>query len=245
VYPLKSRDEIGSAFGSFKLFVEKQTGETIRCVRTDNAKEYIGGEFCKLVREHGIKHETSVARCPQQNGISERMNRTLMEMTRCMLDESGLPDSVWVEALQTANYIRNRCVSRAIPGMCPFEVFWGVKPTVSNNNRRIFVSRNVRFLEDDSDEDATLEEEDEEEAAGPSTRSTPTRVNPPRLCKQSRSVYKRKQSPQSEPEEKKHHYSPDRGEQLTAPTFQIGGPVEIKTPKSFQEATEGEFQAPW
>lgn len=76
VYPLKSRDEIASAFDEYKRFVKKQTGHLIKEVRTDNAAEYVGGEFAGIIKAAGNRHQTSVARCPQQNGISERMNRT-------------------------------------------------------------------------------------------------------------------------------------------------------------------------
>lgn len=132
VYPLKSRDEIGEAFGQYKVFVENQCGKHIKSVRTDNAAEYKGGEFARIIKSSGILHETSVAHCPQQNGIAERMNRTLMEMTRCMLYEAGFPDNLWVEALQTASYIRNRCESRADTSASPFESFWGIKPSVQH-----------------------------------------------------------------------------------------------------------------
>lgn len=132
VYPLKSRDEIGEAFGQYKSFVENQCGKHIKSVRTDNAAEYKGGEFARIIKSSGILHETSVAHCPQQNGIAERMNRTLMEMTRCMLYEAGFPDNLWVEALQTASYIRNRCESRADISASPFELFWGIKPSVQH-----------------------------------------------------------------------------------------------------------------
>lgn len=132
VVPLRARSEIGDAFADYKAFVEKQTGRLIKSVRTDNAAEYVGGVFAKIVRESGIMHQTSVARCPQQNGIAERKNRTLVEMARCMLNESGLPDSVWVEAIQTANYIRNRCDTSALNNVTPFEAFWGIKPSVSH-----------------------------------------------------------------------------------------------------------------
>lgn len=59
------------------------------------------------------------------------MNRTLVEMTRCLLDDAKLPDKLWVEALQTAVYIRNRCETRAVE-KTPFEMFWGIKPNLQH-----------------------------------------------------------------------------------------------------------------
>lgn len=131
VYVLKSKDGVASAFANYKTFVENQTGRKIKCVRTDNAPEYVGGEFAKILQESGIMHQRSVAFSPQQNGIAERMNRTLVEMTRCMLDDAGLPDKWWAEALQTAVYIRNRVESRAVNNTS-FETFWGIKPNMKH-----------------------------------------------------------------------------------------------------------------
>lgn len=132
VYPIKTKCEIGRVFAEYKNFVEKQTGQKILCVRTDNAAEYMGGEFAKLIKSSGIKHETTIPHYPHQNGRAERCNRTLMDMTRCMLDESKSPYSLWAEALQTAAYTRNRCGTRCLNGRTPFEEFWGIKPNIQH-----------------------------------------------------------------------------------------------------------------
>lgn len=131
VYPLNNKSDIGEVFAEYKRFVENQADRKIKCVRTDNAPEYVGGKFGQVVKEAGILHQKSTAYCPQQNGLAERMNRTLVEMVRCMLNESGLPDKLWVEALQTAVYLRNRCETRVL-GMSPFEAFWNIKPNIQH-----------------------------------------------------------------------------------------------------------------
>lgn len=131
VYGLKTKDGVVAAFMDYKNFVEKQCDRKIKCIRTDNAPEYVGGDFAKILKEAGTMHQRSVAYCPQQNGIAERMNRTLVEMTRCMLDEGRVSNNMWMEALQTACYIRNRCESRAV-GKSPFEIFWGIKPNMQH-----------------------------------------------------------------------------------------------------------------
>lgn len=59
VYPLKSRDGAAAAFGDYKTFVENQSGRKIKCVRTDNAPEYVGGEFARIVKESGTLHQRS------------------------------------------------------------------------------------------------------------------------------------------------------------------------------------------
>lgn len=145
IYLLKSRDRVGSVFEQYKRFVENQWNRKIKCVRPDRAKEYVCGVFARIVNESGIHHQTSVASCPQQNGISERMNRTLVEMARSMLKEASLPETIWLEALQTANYLRNRCETRSLQeDITPFEAFWGIKPNLQH--LRVFGCRAVALM---------------------------------------------------------------------------------------------------
>ena len=74
----------------------------------------------------GIRHELTVPKSPQQNGVAERLNRTLVETTRSMLAGSGLPQKLWAETLSTAVYLRNRSPTKAVDRMTPFEAFHGV-----------------------------------------------------------------------------------------------------------------------
>lgn len=73
---------------------------------------------------------------PQQNGVAERKNRTLVEATRCLLIQLGLPPSFWAEAISTANYVKNRCISRSIEGSTPYELW----------NDRLPVIRHVKIF---------------------------------------------------------------------------------------------------
>ena len=132
VYPMKSREEIGEVFKEFKTFVENQTGKRIKRVRSDNAAEYKGGVFASELKRCGILHETTVPHCPAQNGIAERVNLTLINMVKCMLEDANLPKKFWVEALHTACYLRNRSATSALDKATPFEVFWGVKPNLQH-----------------------------------------------------------------------------------------------------------------
>ncbi|XP_074277336.1 uncharacterized protein LOC141600974 [Silene latifolia] len=83
-------------------------------------------------REHGIDHNFSAPRTPQQNGVVERMNRTLEDMTRSMLLCSELPRNFWAEAVNTACYIRNRVAIRSIHKKTPYELLYGRKPNISH-----------------------------------------------------------------------------------------------------------------
>lgn len=294
VYALHSRDEIGDAFEQYKTFVEKQRGRPIKSVRTDNAAEYVGGKFARIVKEAGMVHQFSVARCKQQNGIAERKNRVLTDMVRCLLSDAGLPDSLWEEALQTANYIRNRCETKSLKDVSPFEAFWEIKPNLSHlrvfgckvvsldkrpnrgkweergilcrlvgyssnkkgyrlldQNNRVFVNRNVRFLEEgDSKESDEFEIDQSDEV---NKKEAPVlRVNPPRACKKQASQPKLvpvKVQPESPPEAT---VVDDKIEEasvqvnLDAPTFKIGG-VEsyVHQPTSYKDAASGPWSKQW
>ncbi|KRY44405.1 Retrovirus-related Pol polyprotein from transposon TNT 1-94 [Trichinella britovi] len=126
-YFLKNRNEVVDAFMDFKSHAENQTGNKIKTLRSDNATEYCSEKFQKFLRVNGIRHETSVQYTPQQNGVPERKNRTLLDMARCMLLESKLSLNFWAEAISTACYIRNRCPSRSLNGEIPLTLWNGRK----------------------------------------------------------------------------------------------------------------------
>lgn len=136
---LKTRNEVKNAFIKFKALEENQTKCKIKILRTDNGLEYCGPEFTKQLEEAGIRRERTTAYTPQQNGTAETMNRTLVEMARCLLLQSNLPLSFWTEAIATAAYIRNRSLAKSLNEMTPFEVKIGTKPDVSNF--KIFVCK--------------------------------------------------------------------------------------------------------
>ncbi|KAK3894704.1 hypothetical protein Pcinc_001550 [Petrolisthes cinctipes] len=94
-------------------------------------------EFCEAcVKDEGIRHEYTIPKTPEQNGVSERMNRTLVEQIRAMLIDSGLPHRFWAEALSTACYLNNRSPARALKGKTPCQALMGKKPTV--HHLRVF-----------------------------------------------------------------------------------------------------------
>jgi transposase InsO family protein len=84
--------------------VENQLGKRIKCLRSDNGTEYLCNEFESYLEKYGIKHEMTMAYTPEQNGVPERRNRTLVEMARCMMIQSQLSPSFWAKAISTANY---------------------------------------------------------------------------------------------------------------------------------------------
>ncbi|CAK9796277.1 Retrovirus-related Pol polyprotein from transposon TNT 1-94 [Anthophora plagiata] len=127
---LRNRSEVLSAFKNYKRRVENETGRKIKILRTDNAKEYLSNSFRNFLEEEGVSRQLSVEHTPQQNGVAERVNRTLVEMARCMKLQANLPDSLWGELINTATYIRNRCATKSLNAKTPFEVWNGRKPYV-------------------------------------------------------------------------------------------------------------------
>lgn len=131
-YFMKNKSDVFNIFKSFKTLVEKETGKVIKIFRTDNGGEYCSSEFERFLKENGIKHETSVPVNPEQNGVAERLNRTLVESVRTLLADSKLEKSFWAEALNTATYIKNRSATSTLNNMTPFEAFKGKKPSVAH-----------------------------------------------------------------------------------------------------------------
>src|ERR1700690_3690974 len=88
---MKHKDEAFEKFKSFKALVENESDHRIKCLRSARGGEFTSAEFFDFCEEHGIRREFSAARTPQRNGVVERMNRTIQQMARAMLDEYGTP----------------------------------------------------------------------------------------------------------------------------------------------------------
>ncbi|KAH9651061.1 hypothetical protein KPL70_026606 [Citrus sinensis] len=136
IYILKTKDQALEKFKVCKSLVENQSGFKLKCLRTDNGLEFCSKVFEEYCQKHGIKRHKTVRFTPQQNGLAERMNRTLVDKTRCMLINSKLPRSFWAEAVNTASYLVNRSPSSAIGFKTPEEL-WNGKPA-NYQNLRVF-----------------------------------------------------------------------------------------------------------
>ena len=102
-------------FKYFQAKVERKTGKKLKCVRSDNGGEYIG-PFDQYCRTQGIRHQMTVKKTPQQNGVAERMNRTMVERMRCMLSHAKLPRSFWAKAMRTTVDLINLSLSAPLLG---------------------------------------------------------------------------------------------------------------------------------
>ena len=85
--------------------MEKATKKKVRTFRTDNGGEYTSSQFENYLKAEGIRHELTVPKTPQQNGVTESLNQTLVEMARSMLLDSKLSKKFWGEAISTAVYL--------------------------------------------------------------------------------------------------------------------------------------------
>lgn len=114
--------------------IEKQKGKQVKYLRTDNGLEFCSNEFNVLCKSEGIVRHLTVPYTPQQNGVAERMNRTIMEKVRCMLSNAHLPKSFWAEVAATTCFLINRSPSTAIEKKTPKEVWSGTPANYSDLN---------------------------------------------------------------------------------------------------------------
>ena len=95
-------------FKKFKIHVQKETSSFLRTLRTDRGGEFTSQEFADFCDVHGIRRQLTAAYTPQQNGVAERKNRTIMNMVRSMLSAKKLPKTFWPEAVNWTVHVLNR-----------------------------------------------------------------------------------------------------------------------------------------
>ncbi|CAL5438577.1 unnamed protein product [Camellia sinensis] len=131
VYFVRQKSEVFSIFKKFQNLVERQSGCLMKVLRSDRGGEYNSNEFMKFCEDIGMQRQFTIGYTPQQNGVAERKNRTIEEMSKSMLHEKGLPKTFWGEAVFTAVYLMNRCPTKALKDRTPFEAWSGRKPSVN------------------------------------------------------------------------------------------------------------------
>ncbi|KAK1669006.1 hypothetical protein QYE76_057165 [Lolium multiflorum] len=130
VFLLKSKDETHREFITFAKKAQRMYESEIKAIRTDNGTEFKNYTMQEFVDDEGIKHEFSAPYTPQQNGVVERKNRTIIEMARTMLSEFNSPHNFWGEAISTAVHYSNRLFLRPLHNKTPYELLTGNKPNV-------------------------------------------------------------------------------------------------------------------
>ncbi|PKU83306.1 Retrovirus-related Pol polyprotein from transposon TNT 1-94 [Dendrobium catenatum] len=128
VYLMHTKNETYLKFKQFLAMVTTQFKATIQTFRSDVGGEYTSHEFKNLLQTHDIQHQFSCPNTPQQNGVSERKHRHLLETTRTLLHAANLPFRFWAEALQTSNYLINRLPTSALNSQIPLILLHGRPP---------------------------------------------------------------------------------------------------------------------
>ena len=116
MYPMARKDDAFQCFQKFLALVENMPGKKLKCLRTDNGEEYVSHEFKNFCEMRGIKRELTAPGNPAQNGVAERMNRTINERVLSMLSNAGLTQGFWAEAMVTAVHLINRSLNSMVDG---------------------------------------------------------------------------------------------------------------------------------
>ncbi|XP_049935028.1 retrovirus-related Pol polyprotein from transposon RE2 isoform X2 [Nymphaea colorata] len=124
VYLLKERSEVLVIVKNFVAFVETQFQTSVQAFRTDNAREYVSQSLDDFLKSKGIVHETSCSYTPPQNGVAERKNRHLLDVTRAIMFHRRVPKRYWGDALLTSAHLINRMPTRVLQGHSPYSMLW-------------------------------------------------------------------------------------------------------------------------
>ncbi|KAK1649930.1 hypothetical protein QYE76_067735 [Lolium multiflorum] len=125
------KDETQQIFIDFATEVQRQHNLLIMAIRSDNGSEFKNYTLNDFLSDEGIRHQYSAAYTPQQNGVAERKNRTLMDMARSMMAEYKSRYNFWAEAISTACHSSNRLYLRKGLNKTPYEILTGNKPNIS------------------------------------------------------------------------------------------------------------------
>ncbi|KAJ9560030.1 hypothetical protein OSB04_005190 [Centaurea solstitialis] len=130
VYLMRHKSETFEKFKEYQNEVQNLLDKRIKFLRSDRGGEYLSDEFDNHLMECGIVSQLTPPYTPQMNGVSERRNRTLLDMVRTMMCHSSLPISFWGHALETAAHILNRAPTKSVE-KTPYELWKGKKPNIS------------------------------------------------------------------------------------------------------------------
>jgi len=130
IYLMKHKSETFSMFKAYQNEVQNQLDKRIKILRSDRGGEYLSQEFCDHLRDCGIISQLSPPRTPQHNGVSERRNRTLLDMVRSMMSRATLPISFWGYALETAAKVLNLIPTKKV-SKTPSEIWNGKSHTLT------------------------------------------------------------------------------------------------------------------
>ena len=128
---LSHKSQVADVVKQVLPLLEGISGHTVKVVRSDRGGEYVNKDLTSYFASKGVQHQLTAPYTPEQNGSAERLNRTLLEKVRAMLQDAGVNKILWGEALICANYVRNRSPVSGL-STTPLEMFSGYKPDVSH-----------------------------------------------------------------------------------------------------------------
>ena len=130
---LATKDGVFQAYKDFEAWAKVQHSiPAFKALRSDRGGEYMGKQFSAHLQSQGTTRRLTVHDTPEYNGVSERLNRTLLERTHALLHASKLPKNLWGEAITHVVWLKNRTPTRALPdGKTPYEMLNGKKPNLS------------------------------------------------------------------------------------------------------------------
>lgn len=131
-YLLHSKSEVVDKLKEYVAMATSHFDSKMSRLRSDRGGEFTSNEVKAYCKSKGIVMELNPPYNPELNGVAERLNRTLLDKARSMLIESGLPDSLWDEAVMAATYLTNRSPTAALKNKTPFQAWFGRKPNISN-----------------------------------------------------------------------------------------------------------------
>jgi hypothetical protein len=136
---LAAKSEAAGAIKRVRATAEKECGRKLWVLRTDNGGEFMAAEFTAYCANEGVTRHFSTPYTPQQNGVVERQNQTMVAMVRALLKQRGVPADFWGEAVVAAIYLQNRLPTKSLADRTPYEAWHGRKPAV--NHLRVFGCR--------------------------------------------------------------------------------------------------------
>ena len=132
LYYMKTKDEASEKVKHYLTYIEHQGQKCPKVIRADNRCEYVNKDLIGWCHTKGIELQTTAPHTPEQNGIVERWNRTVVKLSRAMLIAHQLPSELWPEAMIYATYIQNHVFTCAVPNMTPYQKWTGNKPDISH-----------------------------------------------------------------------------------------------------------------
>ena len=132
VYLLRDKDQTLRAFKTFVPMIEKLTGQKIKFFCLDRGGEFTGKAFDAYLLEQGIVWELSAPWTPQQNGVAEHMNQSLLGGAQAMLHHTGMSQGFWAEAINVAAHVLNHAPQKSLDWKMPYELMFGRPPTVTH-----------------------------------------------------------------------------------------------------------------